>query len=111
MSALRTAALRAQAVRATVAPAGARAYATPAAAAFSTVDANGIKVAGNDEGARTSSISLIVKAGSRYEPAPGVAHVLSNSLFKVGHPLSGRFPRSNQTTRAGYSEATVGLVN
>ncbi|GAA5868991.1 hypothetical protein JCM3774_002442 [Rhodotorula dairenensis] len=82
MSALRTAALRAQAVRAAVAPAGARAYATPAAS-FSTADANGIKVAGNDEGARTSSISLIVKAGSRYEPAPGVAHVLSNSLFKA----------------------------
>jgi hypothetical protein len=36
---------------------------------FSTVDANGIKVAGNDEGARTSSISLIVKAGSRYAVA------------------------------------------
>ena len=85
MSALRTAALRAQALLTNDAPAGARAYATPAAASFSTVDANGIKVAGNDEGARTSSISLIVKAGSRYEPAPGVAHVLSNSLFKVGH--------------------------
>ncbi|BGP54221.1 hypothetical protein JCM8202_001354 [Rhodotorula sphaerocarpa] len=81
MSALRTAALRARAARAAVAP-GARAYATPSAQ-FAVADANGIKVAAHDEGAHTSSISLVVKAGSRYEPAPGVAHVLSNSLFKA----------------------------
>ncbi|GAA6000227.1 hypothetical protein JCM10207_007915 [Rhodosporidiobolus poonsookiae] len=69
LPALRTAALRA--------PRAVRNYATA-----SVLEANGVKVASIDEGAPTASISVVVKAGSRYEPAPGVAHVLKNSLFK-----------------------------
>ncbi|GAA6052687.1 hypothetical protein JCM3770_007174 [Rhodotorula araucariae] len=71
---VRTQALRAQAVRAPLA----RAYATPA---FEKA-ANGIAVTAADEGKPTASISIIARAGSRYEPAPGVAHVLKNSVFK-----------------------------
>ncbi|GAA5954199.1 hypothetical protein JCM21900_006959 [Sporobolomyces salmonicolor] len=78
--ALRTSALRAPS-RGAAAPALARSYATPSSL-FSVHDANGVKVAAADQGAPTSSISVIVKAGSRYERAPGVAHVLKNSLFK-----------------------------
>lgn len=82
MSAIRTAALRTRAPRSVV---GVRGYATPSSSSslFSVQDANGVKVASSESGAPTSAISLIIKAGSRYEPAPGVAHVLKNSLFKV----------------------------
>jgi predicted Zn-dependent peptidase len=36
--------------------------------------------------AKTASLTLVLKAGSRYEPAPGVASVLKNFAFKVRHP-------------------------
>ncbi|GAA5976477.1 hypothetical protein JCM5350_001704 [Sporobolomyces pararoseus] len=77
--ALRTSAIRTRAPRAV---AGARSYATPSSSLFSVQDANGVKVASSETAAPTSAISLVIKAGSRYEPAPGVAHVLKNSLFK-----------------------------
>jgi ubiquinol-cytochrome c reductase core subunit 2 len=61
------------------APAIKRSYATVA-------DASGVKVAGIEGGAApgTSSITVVVKAGSRYETKPGVAHVLKNFAYKVG---------------------------
>lgn len=54
-----------------------RAYST------SVGQAAGVKVAGVDFGQPTSSISVVVKAGSRYESLPGVAHALKNFAFKV----------------------------
>lgn len=57
-----------------------RGYATVA-------DAGGVKVASVTESsslsAPTSAIAVVVKAGSRYETQPGLAHVLKHSLFKV----------------------------
>ena len=51
---------------------------------FATVvDAAGVKVAAADNGEATSSVTFLVKAGSRYEPKPGVAHALKNYAFKV----------------------------
>ncbi|GAA6024462.1 hypothetical protein JCM11491_001159 [Sporobolomyces phaffii] len=81
---LRTSALRTRAPRVV---AGARSYATPSSL-FSVHEANGVKVASSESSAPTSAISLVIKAGSRYEPAPGVAHVLKNSLFKNTHKRS-----------------------
>jgi predicted Zn-dependent peptidase len=51
----------------------------------SVSEASGVKVAGIETGApaATSSITVVVKAGSRYETQPGVAHVLKNFAFKV----------------------------
>ncbi|KAI0040054.1 hypothetical protein FA95DRAFT_1550143 [Auriscalpium vulgare] len=51
---------------------------------FATVvDASsGVKVAAIDNGQATSSVTVLLKAGSRYETKPGVAHVLSNFAFK-----------------------------
>jgi Insulinase (Peptidase family M16) len=49
----------------------------------SVVDAAGFKVAAVDNGQPTSSVTFLVKAGSRYESKPGVAHVLKNFGFKV----------------------------
>ncbi len=56
---------------------------------FATVvDASpGFKVAAVDNGQPTSSVTVLLKAGSRYESKPGVAHTLSSFAFKVRfHP-------------------------
>ncbi|KAH9034226.1 LuxS/MPP-like metallohydrolase [Lactarius pseudohatsudake] len=51
---------------------------------FATVvDASpGFKVAAVDNGQPTSSVTVLLKAGSRYESKPGVAHILSSFAFK-----------------------------
>ncbi|KAH9915970.1 Metalloenzyme, LuxS/M16 peptidase-like protein [Epithele typhae] len=71
-------AARASAARAAsrlVRPAGPRKFAT-------VVESSGLKVAAADNGEPTSSVTLLVKAGSRYETKPGLAHVLKNYAFK-----------------------------
>ncbi|KAF5366777.1 hypothetical protein D9758_006470 [Tetrapyrgos nigripes] len=53
------------------------------ARSFATVvDSAGVKVAAIDNNQPTSSITFLVKAGSRYEPKAGVAHGLKNFAFK-----------------------------
>ena len=47
------------------------------------VDSSGIKVAAVDNGQPTSAVTILVKAGTRYETKPGVAHALKNFAFKV----------------------------
>lgn len=56
---------------------------------FATVvDApSGFKVAAVDNGQPTSSVTVLLKAGSRYESKPGVAHILSNFAYKVRLPF------------------------
>ncbi|KAG6374912.1 Metalloenzyme, LuxS/M16 peptidase-like protein [Boletus reticuloceps] len=51
---------------------------------FATVadSASGIKVAAIDNGQPTAAVTFLVKAGSRYEPAPGVSHALKSFAFK-----------------------------
>ncbi|KIJ58370.1 hypothetical protein HYDPIDRAFT_102804 [Hydnomerulius pinastri MD-312] len=59
--------------------------ATRLARSFATVvdtKASGIKVAAVDNGQPTTAVTFLVKAGSRYEPSPGVAHALKNFAFK-----------------------------
>jgi hypothetical protein len=54
------------------------------ARSFATVvDSAGVKVAAVDNGQPTAAVTFLVKAGSRYEPKPGVAHALKNFAFKV----------------------------
>ncbi|KAI6144644.1 Metalloenzyme, LuxS/M16 peptidase-like protein [Pisolithus tinctorius] len=55
------------------------------ARSFATVvdtKASGVKVAAVDYGQPTTAVTVLVKAGSRYQPSPGVAHVLKNFAFK-----------------------------
>ncbi|EJT52726.1 peptidase M16 [Trichosporon asahii var. asahii CBS 2479] len=68
-------------LRARAAPALRRSYATAAG----PVEAAGVKVLGIENGLRpaTSSVTIVVKGGSRYEPAVGTAHVLKNFAFKT----------------------------
>ncbi|KAH9996409.1 LuxS/MPP-like metallohydrolase [Russula compacta] len=51
---------------------------------FATVvdPSTGFKVAAVDSGQPSSSVTILLKAGSRYQSKPGVAHVLSNFAFK-----------------------------
>ena len=54
------------------------------ARSFATViDTAGVKVAAVDYGQPTAAVSFLVKAGSRFESKPGVAHALKNFAFKV----------------------------
>ena len=54
---------------------------------FATVvDASGIRVAAVDHGQPSSTVTVVVKAGSRHESKPGVAHLLKNYAFKVRRP-------------------------
>ncbi|MBW0491025.1 hypothetical protein O181_030740 [Austropuccinia psidii MF-1] len=64
-----------------------RSFATtlhPSPSIISTNQSNsGLKVLSTHDNSKlTSSISLFVKAGSRHEPSPGLAHLLKNMLFK-----------------------------
>ncbi|KAF7795785.1 hypothetical protein EIP86_006952 [Pleurotus ostreatoroseus] len=50
---------------------------------FATVvDTAGVKVAAADNGEAASSVTLLVKAGSRFQNKPGVAHALQNFAFR-----------------------------
>ncbi|TFK19647.1 ubiquinol-cytochrome C reductase complex core protein 2 [Coprinopsis marcescibilis] len=50
---------------------------------FATVvESSGVKVAAVDNGGPTSSLTVLVKAGSRYQPKEGVANALKNFAFK-----------------------------
>jgi len=77
-------------------PALRRSYATAA----NVAEASGVKVVGIENGSRpsTTSITVAVRAGSRYEPAPGVAHVLKSFAFKV---------RSSRQTAAARAESSA----
>ncbi|KAG6865889.1 hypothetical protein C0991_010970 [Blastosporella zonata] len=54
-----------------------------AARSFATVvDTAGLKIATADASQPTSSVTVLVKAGSRFETKPGVANALKNFAFK-----------------------------
>ncbi|GBE86851.1 Cytochrome b-c1 complex subunit 2, mitochondrial [Sparassis crispa] len=48
----------------------------------SVVDTAGVKVAAVDNGEPTSAVTFLIKAGSRFETKPGVAHALKGFAFK-----------------------------
>jgi ubiquinol-cytochrome c reductase core subunit 2 len=53
---------------------------------FATVvDSAGVKVAAVDNNQPTSSVTVFVKAGSRFQTKDGVANALKNFAFKVRH--------------------------
>lgn len=50
---------------------------------YTVGEAAGIKVASRDDGGPTTNLAIVVRGGSRYESAPGVAHGLEKFAFKV----------------------------
>ncbi|KTW30035.1 ubiquinol--cytochrome-c reductase subunit 2 [Pneumocystis jirovecii RU7] len=49
---------------------------------FSLSQANGVNVISRDLGGSGTSLSIIIRSGSRYEPIPGLAHLLQRFAFK-----------------------------
>lgn len=50
--------------------------------AFSTQEVAGVKVVARDDSRLTSEVSVIIKAGSRYNSTPGIAHILEKFAFR-----------------------------
>lgn len=50
---------------------------------YTVGEAAGIKVASRDDGGPTTNLAIVIRGGSRYESAPGVAHGLEKFAFKV----------------------------
>lgn len=57
---------------------------------YSVGNASDIKVASRDDGRPTTSLAVVIRGGSRYQTAPGMAHGLANFAFKVGRSPGAR---------------------
>jgi len=67
-----------------------RAYAAAVAAKasspatpYTVANVDGLRVVSRDDGRATTALTLVLKAGSRYAPAPGLAHLLDKFAWKV----------------------------
>jgi ubiquinol-cytochrome c reductase core subunit 2 len=69
----------------TAAPASRRGLAAPASGSFAyqTSDVAGIKAASRDIAGPTTTLALVARAGTRYEPVPGLAEGLQRFAFMV----------------------------
>jgi hypothetical protein len=56
---------------------------------YETGEANGVKFASRDLPGPTTTLTVVAKAGTRYQPLPGLSDALEKFAFKVG----GRSPR------------------
>ncbi len=62
------------------------ASAASTSASFEPTDITGVKVAARDDGGPTTRLAIVAKAGTRYEPLPGLAVGLEEFAFKAGLP-------------------------
>ncbi|KAI5787117.1 Metalloenzyme, LuxS/M16 peptidase-like protein [Geopyxis carbonaria] len=67
-----------------IAPSSRRGMAAAASNPFhyAVGDASGVKVSSRDDGSPTTSLAFVVRGGSRYQTAPGLAHGLASFAFK-----------------------------
>ncbi|KAF9878526.1 peptidase M16 inactive domain-containing protein [Colletotrichum karsti] len=56
---------------------------------FETADAGGVKVAARDSQGPTTKLAIVAKAGTRYQPLPGLAAGLESFAFKNTQKRSG----------------------
>lgn len=66
-------------------PASRRGLAAPASGSFQyqTGEAAGVKIASRDLAGPTATLALVAKAGTRYQPLPGLAEGLEKFAFRV----------------------------
>lgn len=66
-----------------------RTFAAAAAPAslFETTDIAGVKVASKDSHGPTTRLAVVAKAGTRYQPLPGLTVGLEEFAYKVGFPV------------------------
>jgi hypothetical protein len=50
---------------------------------YQSSDVNGVKVASRDVAGATTKLAIVAKAGTRYQPAPGLTAGLEQFAFKV----------------------------
>jgi ubiquinol-cytochrome c reductase core subunit 2 len=65
---------------------GRRAFASPAAdsdGSFQPTEIAGVKIASKDSRGPTTKLAIVARAGTRYQPAPGLAVGLEEFAFKV----------------------------
>lgn len=76
-----------------------RGLAAPASGSFSyeTGDAQGIKVASRDQTGPVTTLALVAKAGTRYQPLPGLTQALQRFAFKVRWMSMDRLERIRAT--------------
>jgi ubiquinol-cytochrome c reductase core subunit 2 len=61
----------------------ASASSAPASFNYDTSDVAGVKVAARDSHGPTTKLAIVAKAGTRYQPAPGLTVGLEEFAFKV----------------------------
>lgn len=67
-----------------------RAFASPAVAgSFDTTEVNGVKIAARNSHGPTTKLAVVAKAGTRYQPLPGLATGLETFAFKNTQKRSG----------------------
>lgn len=59
------------------------ASAAATAASYEPTDISNVKVASRDDGGPTTRLAIVAKAGTRYEPLPGLAVGLEEYAFKA----------------------------
>jgi ubiquinol-cytochrome c reductase core subunit 2 len=59
------------------------ASATPSSSSYQTLDAAGVKVASRESHGPTVRLAVVAKAGTRYQPLPGLTVGLEEFAFKV----------------------------
>lgn len=88
-----------------------RAFAAAASsnsASFETSDVSGLKVASRDLHGPTTKLAVVAKAGTRFQPLPGLSAGLAEFAFKVGHLLNRR-DQETQLTAPSCTEHPTSL--
>lgn len=75
-------------------PSSRRGLAAPASGTFQyeTGEATGVKYATRDLAGPTATLALVARAGTRYQPLPGLAEGLTQYAFRVRLPISCNSP-------------------
>lgn len=87
-----------------VAQRGYAAAASTEAASYESTDINGIKVASRDPRSPTARLAIVAKAGTRYQPLPGLSVGLEEFAFKASLRASG------DTGRMGREDELISFL-
>ena len=86
--------------RRTYAAAATATKASTSSTPFTVSQIGGVKVVVRDDGGPTTGLSVVLRAGSRYCPLPGAAHILEKFAWKVDNQFNCCIDY-----RVGYSKA------
>lgn len=67
----------------------AAASSAPSSFAYETTDVAGVKIATRDSHGPTTKLAIVAKAGTRYQPAPGITAGLEEYAFKARRDFVG----------------------